>query len=300
MGLALLFLIGGFLVGVIFLFGVVADARFPSRATIGWALGRGIPVDPSEMGLTFTEEKWAKDKMAWRVCGGDAGGAITIIIHGWRRSRIDSLRRIDPWLKASSELWLIDLDGHGESPQGPTTLGSADIPAIVALVHDLIAGAKCESQRNKRVLLVGHSLGASIALRVASLLPTSSLEGVVAFAPYESLKEPLGNRLKARALPAIPFAKLAEICLHLICGRESSTTAALKKIQANNVPLLIVGSQLDQVVPLDHVRGMADRAGVAMTVETNCTHDDLGAHLNSNPNSALSQAAMQFLRSIRR
>jgi pimeloyl-ACP methyl ester carboxylesterase len=297
-GLALLFFVGGFLAAVIFLLGIVHDARFPSRATMGWALGRGIPVDPSAMGLQSTEVKWRNDQLAWRIPGGDVNGVITIIIHGWRRSRIDSLRRLDPWLKASSEVWLIDLDGHGESPAGPTTLGAADAPAIVAFIHDLLAGAANESQISKRILLVGHSLGASIALRVAPLLPATSLAGVVAFAPFESLKIPLGNQLKARALPVFPFAKASEIYLHVINGKESSTTAALKQIHKQNVPVLIVGAQLDQTVSLDHVRRMVDQAGVALTNDPDSAHDDLGTQLNGNLNCVTSQAAVKFLQSI--
>ncbi|GDY05676.1 hypothetical protein LBMAG51_04630 [Phycisphaerae bacterium] len=298
MGLALLFFVGAFFAGVIFLWGIVHDARFPSRATMGWALGRGIPVDPSAMGLQSTEVKWRSSQFAWRLNGGNSDGVITIIIHGWRRSRIDSLRRLDPWLKASSEVWLIDLDGHGESPAGPTTLGSGDVPAIVAFIHDLLACATNASHSPKRILLVGHSLGASIALRVARLLPADSLAGVVAFAPYESLKEPLGNRLEARALPVFPFAKAAELCLHVINGKESSTTAALKQIHKQNVPVLIVGAQLDQTVSLDHVRRMADQAGVALTHDPDSAHDDLGTQLNAIPNCVTSQAAVKFLQSI--
>lgn len=298
MGLALLFFVGGFFAAVIFLWRILHDARFPSRATMGWALGRGIPVDPSAMGLQSTEEKWKKDQLAWRIRGGDVDGVITIIIHGWRRSRIDSLRRLDPWLKASSEVWLIDLDGHGESPAGPTTFGSGDVPAIVAFIHDLLAGATNDSQPPKRVLLVGHSLGASIALRVAHLLPVTSLAGVVAFAPFESLKEPLGNRLKARVLPVFPFAKATELCLHLINGKETSTTAALKQIHRQKVPVLIVAAQLDQNVLPDHVRRMADQAGVAITVDQHSAHDDLGTQLNANPNCEASQAARKFLHTI--
>ena len=298
MGLALLFFVGGFLAAVIFLLGIVHDARFPSRATMGWALGRGIPVDPSTMGLQSTEVKWRSSQFAWRLNGGNSDGVITIVIHGWRRSRIDSLRRLDPWLKASSEVWLIDLDGHGDSPAGPTTLGAADAPAIVAFIHDLLACATNASHSPKRILLVGHSLGASIALRVVPLLPVTSLAGVVAFAPFESLKEPLGNQLKARALPVFLFAKASEICLHVINGTESSTTAALKQIHKQNVPVLIVGAQLDQTVSLDHVRRMADQAGVALTNDPDSAHDDLGTQLNANPNCVVTQAAMKFLQSI--
>ena len=80
MGLALLFFVGGFLAAVIFLLGIVHDARFPSRATMGWALGRGIPVDPSAMGLQSTEVKWRSSQFAWRVNGGNDDGDDAIRI----------------------------------------------------------------------------------------------------------------------------------------------------------------------------------------------------------------------------
>lgn len=295
MGLALLFTVGALVVAGVFLFTLVHDARFPSRATMGWALGRGLPVDPAAMGFDSIEVTWGKRQPAWRIKGGAVDGPITIIIHGWRRSRIDSLRRIHPWWSASSEVWLIDLDGHGDSIAGPTTLGAHDVESIVALVQDLVAPDPGIAARAKRVLLVGHSLGASIALRTAVHIAESELAGVVAFAPYESLKEPLGNRLRAQALPAIPFAHLGEACLHALCGRETSTRDALKKLHERKVALLVVAAEFDRVISHAHVQGLAEHASVAIVIDQDSAHDDLGTNLQLRTESTTSRAAHEFL-----
>ena len=299
MGLILLFILGALTAAAVFLFGLIHDARFPSRATMGWALGRGFPPDPGAMGLQSTNEIWGRNQSAWRVRGGAPDGVITVIIHGWRRSRIDSLRRLHPWWNVSAEVWLIDLDGHGESPAGPTTLGAADVPAITSFVHDVLASDANQVDRPKRVLFVGHSLGASITLRVAARLPPTSIAGIVAFAPYESLQEPLQNRLKAQALPHFPFAKLAEICLHMFCGNESSTTAALRSLHSTGVPVLLIAAQSDPVVSLKHVQRMANSAGVTVTIDASAGHDDLGTKIDIAPESTTSQAAQSFLKSLR-
>jgi len=298
MGLVLLFILGAIVLAVAFTYGLVADARHPSRATTGWALGRGIPVDPAAMNLQSSNQHWAHDQPAWRLVGGDADGFTTIIIHGWRRSKIDSLRRIHPWLEASAEVWLLDLDGHGESPDGPTTLGAAAVPALVALVNDRVAATHANNAQTKRVILIGHSLGASIALRAAAQCHSDALAGVVAFAPYESLREPIANRLTARALPAVLFARTAEMCLHALCGGEASTATALKELAARGLPVLLVAAQHDPVVSLDHVQKLAVQSSTPLTVDEKSSHDDLGTNLHGDLDGVTLKAAQAFLRSL--
>ncbi|MSQ89822.1 MAG: alpha/beta fold hydrolase [Phycisphaerales bacterium] len=299
MGLALLFLIGGITAATAFIIGIVIDARHPSRATTGWALARGIPIDPAAMGLEASAELWGRQQSAWRVRGKACeSGIVTIIVHGWRRSRIDSLRRIRPWLDASESVWLIDLAGHGDSPAGPSSLGTSDVADLVALANEILAQGAQSAGTPSRILLVGHSLGASIALRAAARITPASLGGVVAFAPYESLAEPLRNRLAARALPAQPFASIAAAGLHAICGSESSTTEAMTTLTAAGVPLLVVAARQDGVVSLAHVRAMCMRAGVEITVDDTAQHDDLGTGLTANDDNPTAVAAAAFLQRV--
>ncbi len=299
MEILLLLLLGAIVAAVAFVWGIVSDARHPSRATAGWALGRGLPVDPADCKLLATDELWGLQQPAWRIQGGDPRGPVTVIVHGWRRSRIDSLRRVSPWWSVSSEIWLLDLEGHGDSPAGPTSLGSSDVPALVALIHDLAAPSLSRSNRPSRVLLVGHSLGATIALRAAAQLDEASLAGLVAFAPYESLREPLGCRLRAGALPSFPFAIVAEVCLHALCGREGSTQVAMKRLNEMKVPTLLLAAEHDAVVSLAHVRKLASASGLSLEVDPEAMHDDLGTSLANRPDSATAKACAGFLEQIR-
>ncbi len=302
MELTLLLFVGALCAALLLVFGIVRDARTPSRATMGWALARKLAVDPAALGLQFEEELWGANQSAWRIRGGAPSSDLTtIIIHGWRRSRIDSLRRINPWYGVSSSLLLVDLAGHGDAPDGPTTLGVRDVHEIVTLAHAVVASSDPAAARPTRLLLVGHSLGASIALRAAAQLPPEFLAGVVAIAPYESLKEPLANRLRARALPATPFAQLAQLWLHAICGRERSVIDALTQLRTRNVSALLIAGAQDVVVRHEHVAHIALSAGVPLVTDSASGHDDLATDCDaeSRPNAAQTMQAMrQFLDAI--
>ncbi len=299
MEFALLLLVGLLCAAALFTWGIVRDARSPSRATIGWALARKLPVDPAALNIEFTESTWAANQPTWVLRGGSPSSDITtIIIHGWRRSRIDSLRRIHPWLSRSSSLWLLDLAGHGDAPPGPTTLGVRDVDDLVRLARTLLAQGHATSAPPTRLLFIGHSLGASIAARAAARLDPASLAGLVAFAPYESLAEPLESRLRSQALPAVPFARLAELWLHALCGREASVTRALAVLHANQVPLLIVASGQDTVVSRPHVEKVAEAAQVTLVIDELSTHDELGSSCDAKATTPCARALHAFLEKI--
>ncbi len=299
MGLVLLLLVGLLFAAFLFVLGIVRDARAPARATIGWALARKLPVDPAAHGLHFEEALWGANQSAWRIPGGDPSSDITtIIIHGWRRSRIDSLRRISPWIEVSNEVWLVDLAGHGDSLVGPTTLGVRDVQDVVTLALAIAAGRDQRVASSNRLLLVGHSLGASIAARAAAQLPPACIAGVVAIAPYESLREPLANRLRARALPAMPFAHLAELWLHAICGREQSVVAALRQLRANEVAAVLIAGSQDTVVRVEHVAELAAAADLPLITDKLSSHDELATSANANATTDWSRAVGDFVNKV--
>lgn len=297
MGLALLFLLGALTIFAVLCAAIVHDARHPTRATAGWALGRGLPIDPGELGLNFVTRGEGTALPRWEVEGRDPQGVVTILIHGWRRSRIDSLRRIHPWIDVSRTLWLIDLPGHGDAHKGPTTLGIGDAELIEREIDTALASSLNDGAA-PRILLVGHSMGAVVAADLARRLPPQRLAGLVAFAPYSAISEPLTNRLRCRALPATTFAWIASLLLRTILGQEPDTGGALTLLRARGIPILIVAARDDHTVGLEHVRSLARRAGHKVVISTHASHDALGAGLQSDADPPSALAAAVFARQI--
>ncbi len=98
------------------------------------------------------------------------GEVAVVLIHGWSCDRSYWREQIEP-LMAAYEVVSIDLAGHGSSgvERGEWRLAAfgADVKAVV------------EALDLEKAVLVGHSMGAPVALEAAALLPGKVL-GVVA------------------------------------------------------------------------------------------------------------------------
>jgi uncharacterized protein len=182
----------------------------------------------------------------WDIELGDrAGGLSVVFLHGWGRSRVDSLGRIAPFLEQAERIVLIDLRGHGEA-SGRTNLGDGEERDIAQLVERLPDGP---------VLLVGHSLGATIAIAAASLAPR--VLGVIAMAPYDTVRTPLRSRLVVRDLPAGLCVTLALLVLRAFGAQQYSTIDAARRLRC---PLLVLHGANDRIVPVAEAEAIA-RAG---------------------------------------
>jgi pimeloyl-ACP methyl ester carboxylesterase len=82
-----------------------------------------------------------------------------VFLHGWRQNR-DSLRAIGVLFEGTHSVHLLDLPGFGEAPPPPhdwDTIKYADL--VQQYVQERIRGT---------VVLVGHSFGGRVAVRLAS------------------------------------------------------------------------------------------------------------------------------------
>jgi pimeloyl-ACP methyl ester carboxylesterase len=166
LGLAALLSVGALVAWGLYAAGVWREAVRPPRRGMAWALAQGLPASPADLGLAF-EERTVRGPEAtvpgWWIAGrGPAEGPTVVLVHGHGRSRWDSLRRIGPWVERSPLVILVDLRGHGDA-EGPSTLGRRehlDLEAVVAEAERRRPGAAVE--------LVGHSLGAVVAIRTAA------------------------------------------------------------------------------------------------------------------------------------
>ncbi len=305
---------------------IAREAKRPRRATYAWALAHSIAPSPAEVaGVTQWHEGCttidpSRDRAArtaatsaaarpdaaahhavvadrarppsarslvlpwWLVRGHGAGDMM--IIHGWGRSRWDSLRRL-PWLLGhAGSIVLPDLRGHGEAP-GTTSIGHADHAdldqvAIDALhraaassatssAHDIMGSHASTATGDPRELtLVGHSMGAMVAARFAAMLAERGTPArrLVLMAPYDSLIVPMANRLRVRGLPAGPFSATA--AWWLARGQEP-LHRTLARVQC---PVLALGGELDAVTTPADVRRAA--APHETLIESGIDHANVG------------------------
>ncbi len=218
-GLLVLMLVGLVVAVLILSFLMASAAVHPPRHAAGYAVARGLPVDPGEKGLAF-EEWWIEVEggaslPVWEVeqgtgVGGRGSGRTptAVFVHGWGESRIDVLARLEPWADVCGRLVLFDLRGHGDAVGSPSRLGYKEEKDLIALLERLGGG---------RFVLVGTGLGAIIAIAAAAgpSAVRDRILGVVAAGIYRDFHWWFRDRLRARGLPTRPLSDLAMLWLRL-------------------------------------------------------------------------------------
>ena len=101
---------------------------------------------------------------------------VVVFVHGWACSAYTWHRNLRPVADAGVHAVAVDLKGHGLSDK-PLDMAGYTLPALGRHVLDVLDALEVD-----RVLLVGHSMGGAIALRVALDAP-ERVTGLVLPAP---------------------------------------------------------------------------------------------------------------------
>ncbi len=250
---------------------IVREVTNPPRGGMAFALARRLPTTPEEMGFatrSFTVACGAEGPASrtapllmpvWEVSrdptvaqdnASSTPRPRIVLLHGWGRTRIDSLSRLEPLLIGNAAAYLPDLRGHGDAAgdrRSRTTLGTHEARDIDQLIATLPPGP---------VILVGHSLGATIAMQVASQgFERQRIAGVIAIAPYDTLATAIGCRLAARDLPRGIALRLAMALLRLRGIDPPSTLDAARAVSA---PLLVLHGARDRMAPAIDAKAIAE------------------------------------------
>lgn len=240
---------------------LVREMRRPPRHTTAYAIKRGMAADPADLNLSH--EEWTLERPdgarlpVWDIQGqgesvDDAYSSgskplTAVFIHGWGHSRIDALARIRSFLPMFDRLVLYDLRGHGDSTGALSNLGHGEHLDLLALLERL---------GDERFVLIGHSIGAVIAMHAARHRSRDgAIVGVIAYAPYCEFHESLQGRLRVAGYPRRPITDLALLALRLLgiqpCNLTETDVAEVK------CPLLIIHGADDVVAPIAHGRRLS-------------------------------------------
>jgi len=233
------------------------DATHPPRKGFAWALATQRPCSPES--LHWKSQQTTLPGLdgvpcpAWRIEGGGTESApMLLMVHGWGRSRWDSLARLPMLLACVREAWLPDLPAHGEHVGRRSWVGVREPQAIEAMLQRMH-----ERDPTRKIVVMGHSLGAGVALRGAARAAAHGLPiaGVIMLSPYRDLRSPIPARLALRALPVHPFAPLALFFLRAIGCMDAPLEHDASTI---DLPTLIVACQEDCISPAIDATVIAD------------------------------------------
>jgi pimeloyl-ACP methyl ester carboxylesterase len=266
---------GTLLASIIYLWALWRDTMHPPRRTMAWALAHGQTAHPEDLSLATSERKYPRvdggETPCWIVRGNQVHGTVvTILLHGHGRSRWDSLRRLPGWIDRSSVVVMPDLRGHGDA-EGNTTLGRQEGRDIVLLMNELAV-----EHPGARFTLVGHSMGAVVAIHAAAHVARNGppVDLVEAIGPYDAVGTPLRARLRARGLPSGIYARAVLRLVRTLHGPETRTSTAAAALVC---PINLLADTLDEVSPAADARAIAARAAHATVhITQGVAHADLG------------------------
>jgi uncharacterized protein len=196
----------------------------------------------------------------WKAGGQYAGYLVTpegreprgtfIVYHGNEESAETKLPLADVFVQAGYRAVIVEYPGHGNRA------GARTMKAALAASREALAATL--AQWRGPVYLVGESLGAGMAAQVVKG-NEAALAGVVLITPWDSLAD-----VAAEKYPIFPVRWM----LH---DRFDSVAA----VAHYHGPLVIVGAQLDTLIPVAHATRFAnehDRSRLLMLPTAD--HDD--------------------------
>ena len=210
---------------------------------------------PESVGLEASEAGFeaadGTDLEAWWADGGDSERAV-VLVHGWGGDRSNEyvLETAEIYADAGYAALMVDLRGHGGSEEVRRTLGDRETRDVRAALSWL----ESRGFRAEETVLHGFSMGAATVVESA---PGTGVAAVVEEAGYADLPLLLEDEIPARSgLPGFftPGVFLAsDLFLGLDAGKVVPREAAAT-LSERDVPLFIIHSTTDEVVPYENAR----------------------------------------------
>jgi fermentation-respiration switch protein FrsA (DUF1100 family) len=233
--------IGYFGVGLFVATRLSAPVRQPTEQT------------PADEGLDFREVGFESTDgislKGWWVPGDDSSRAV-VLVHGLDGSKADEhvLKTASVYSGAGYGVLMFDLRGHGESEGKRTTVGYREVRDVRGALS-MLEGQGFEPGG---VVLHGWSMGGATVLRSA---PRMGVSAVVEESGYADLPLLLNDRLPENSgLPSFfnpGIFLMAKLFLDLDpwAVRPEEDVA---KLSEEGVPVMIIHSTDDEVVPFEH------------------------------------------------
>jgi pimeloyl-ACP methyl ester carboxylesterase len=219
---------------------------------------RPVERTPADFGLGYHEvEVRSSDGLrlsAWWVEGVDSSRAA-LLVHGWGadKSSRHVLETAAVYEEAGFDVLMIDPRGHGGSEGDRVTLGYREVRDV----QGALSWLEKRGFDPERVVLHGWSMGGVAVIQAA---PGAGVAAVVEESAYANLPSLLRERLpEVSELPAF-FTPGIFVVGRLFLGIDPWAVRPVEEagqLSREGVPLMIIHSRDDEVVPFEHAGTLA-------------------------------------------
>jgi uncharacterized protein len=191
---------------------------------------------------------------------------VVILVHGKDCCRGDELKTsthelVQSFVQRGLSVFMLDLRGHGESQSARMTYGLRERYDVLGAVDWLVE----RGYKPGSIGLLGASMGGACAIAAASMEP--AVGALVTDSAYADFDDMMQRRF--RKLSGIPtlFLPGTQLMSRLFTGEKFKTNKPARDAKAFvNLPTLVIHSDQDPFVPLDHAHAIAKAANAGLWI----------------------------------
>ena len=201
--------------------------------------------EPARYGLA-PEHLAIKSLDAWLFKHPGDQGLAVLFLHGWGSHNQHMLMPYLGWLARGHTVLAFDMENHGESPAGATTMGPRE------LLDAHTAADFLKGRGYKRLVLMGTSMGGAVAIDLAAEEP--AVAGVITDGAFSRPEVVVASHLGRHGYPFPGL--LADVTLAELGWRTGTSEArAIDHVaRLRGRPLLMIHGEKDHVVPVEDAK----------------------------------------------
>ena len=218
--------------------------------------------DPGQIGAAFDTVSipsvGGKRLFGW-LLHGERSDTTVIILHGWGGNAEVMLPLARPFQRAGLHVLLFDARNHGRSDGD----GHSSLPRFAEDLDHAIDWLRCSHPlQSRRIVLLGHSVGAGAVLLSASR--RDDIDAVISVSAFAHPRLMMRRMLKSSRVPDWAIRLLLRYVQWLI-GFDYEDIAPVNTVCTIRCPILLVHGRADRTVPV----------GDALMIARGCPEADI-------------------------
>lgn len=175
---------------------------------------------------------------------------VAIVAHGYMSEGNAMADYAKMFFDMGYNVLVPDNRGHGKSEGKYVGFGWQDRIDYLKWIHQMIEknGEDCE------IVLFGVSMGASTIMMTSGEKLPEQVKALIADCGFNSVANELSYQLKEMfGLPAFPLIPLTSLYTKIRVGYSFYEASALKQLEKNKLPLLLIHGDQDDFIPVEFV-----------------------------------------------